>query len=329
MRTRNNFGNRSVKGGFTLVELLVVIAIIGVLVALLLPAVNAARASARRVACKNNLRQIGLATLLYATARKDRLPPLWLSDQPQPWENFSWRVSVLPYMEEQAAYEQLNLNQPPLSEQNQIVLSKPITSYVCPSSRRDSPSISQLGGVETLSLAPHDYIAAFEVSVPDSNLQRRGVFAAKLADPTVLDSANERGEPAPLAPGDFPDRIPVDTSSAEVRAKPGRLRNATDGHSRTIMLCEQAGKPQAYGSGHQKIEGNHNEGAWGTCDFSSFYGTGVNSHNYSTPYGFHNGAMSIMCDGSVHLLHEDMEPEVLAALISCRGGEIHDNSDWQ
>src|SRR5262244_2375336 len=79
---------------FTLVELLVVIAIIGILVALLLPAIQAAREAARRAQCSNNLKQMGLATLNFESSRK-LLPPERVADHQQ-----TWMVLLLPYMEE-------------------------------------------------------------------------------------------------------------------------------------------------------------------------------------------------------------------------------------
>ena len=110
--------------GFTLVELLVVIAIIGVLVALLLPAVQAAREASRRSQCANNLRQFGLAAHNYESTYKV-LPPgstgggylavnsfaaPWADPQRSccPWGHFSWSAIILPYVEQQPLYDSIN-----------------------------------------------------------------------------------------------------------------------------------------------------------------------------------------------------------------------------
>jgi prepilin-type N-terminal cleavage/methylation domain-containing protein/prepilin-type processing-associated H-X9-DG protein len=109
--------------GFTLVELLVVIAIIGVLVALLLPAVQQAREAARRISCTNNIKQIGLALHNYETTQK-RLPPAGTLANPvqalyvdwyvradmRSGTNYSWIVLLLPYMEEDALYDQIDFS---------------------------------------------------------------------------------------------------------------------------------------------------------------------------------------------------------------------------
>lgn len=89
--------------GFTLVELLVVIAIIGVLVALLLPAVQAAREAARRSQCTNNQKQFGLAVANFLSAKKDRMPS-GLTQETGPYRGVTFWVELLPYMEQQAIY---------------------------------------------------------------------------------------------------------------------------------------------------------------------------------------------------------------------------------
>ena len=127
------------KRGFTLVELLVVIAIIGILVALLLPSVQQAREAARRMQCANKLKQLGLAAHNYASANNDKFPRL-----AEPAGDFdvgnSWYVALLPYMEETAIFDQLDLTAHPWLAHSTATANKRIIdgtqfpAFVCPSS---------------------------------------------------------------------------------------------------------------------------------------------------------------------------------------------------
>src|SRR5262245_23466783 len=114
-RERLTFGAGSSSAGFTLVELLVVIAIIGILVALLLPAIQAAREAARRAQCQNNMKQMGLATLNFESAKK-KLPPthnrttVYINGKGISAEH-STITYLLSYLEEQAIADQWDWKQ--------------------------------------------------------------------------------------------------------------------------------------------------------------------------------------------------------------------------
>ena len=123
--------HRGQRIGFTLVELLVVIAIIGILVALLLPAVQAAREAARRTQCTNQLKQMGLAVQIYHDAHQG-IPPAHINGS----GHVSWAVMIMPYMELSTVVEPLDLHvswycQPPEVVQLQI------SGYYCPSRERN------------------------------------------------------------------------------------------------------------------------------------------------------------------------------------------------
>lgn len=118
--------------GFTLVELLVVIAIIGILVALLLPAVQAAREAARRSSCLNNMRQIGIAVHMYHDTEKE-LPPSRMWDG-----GFTWAGVILPYLE-QANLRDLADFTEDFKDQNVTVKETPVSTYLCPSRSHDRP----------------------------------------------------------------------------------------------------------------------------------------------------------------------------------------------
>ena len=135
------------KTAFTLVELLVVITIIGILIALLLPAVQAAREAARRMQCSNNLKQLGLAVLNYQSAHGVLPPGAFYGDKQHPVATPSWDLSwfkgsvfvhLLPYVEQQAIYDAYDFRQPNITAQkfagsNVEIRTTVIAGYVCAS----------------------------------------------------------------------------------------------------------------------------------------------------------------------------------------------------
>lgn len=111
---------RGRRSGFTLVELLVVIAIIGILVALLLPAIQAAREAARRTECANKMKQIGVALHNYSDTYQ-KFPPdaIWIGDGSGSARrrNFTWIAMLLPFVEQQALHDQIDFSLPAYEQQ--------------------------------------------------------------------------------------------------------------------------------------------------------------------------------------------------------------------
>lgn len=168
--------------GFTLVELLVVIAIIGILIALLLPAVQAAREAARRSQCNNNLKQIGLALQNYHDSHKS-FPPGWVrsrlnastyqgvANNGNDYPHWGWQALILPYMEQQALFDLLNVGNltmmdvvSPLGTAQQIAaIQTPISNLRCPSDtgpETNPENYRQWNGNDAEQAATSNYVGA-------------------------------------------------------------------------------------------------------------------------------------------------------------------------
>lgn len=176
--------------GFTLIELLVVIAIIGTLIALLLPAVQAAREQARRTACSNNLKQIGLALANY-TNRHGALPPGYQSIydpnfQQEVGPGWGWASMILPDMEQQPLHDRVGFELPLQGPGQATVRQTPLSVFLCPSDKMpatwtatDSETWMYMGQIYSSSIPICDvsgsnYIGVFGIGEPGVNGE--GVF---------------------------------------------------------------------------------------------------------------------------------------------------------
>ena len=137
------------RNAFTLVELLVVIAIIGILVSLLLPAIQAAREAARRAQCQNNIRQLALAVHGYHDLHKE-LPPLYTIGRNAKFalafglETYSWRALILPHVEEQSVQNVLNFAESSTHASNQTAINRAVEVFYCPSTPRATSTVRGL-----------------------------------------------------------------------------------------------------------------------------------------------------------------------------------------
>jgi len=323
---------RVMKSGLTLIEVLVVITVIGLLVAIAIPAVQSARENSRRTFCQNNLRQVALAIQSHESSN-GILPPLYYGSflkQPRnaldEFHFHSWQTAILPQLEESKLHEQIDLSLPATDPLNQANLNSTIATFLCPSSPNQnskvpeilawndgSPPVSNAG-----TAARSDFEAVVGVDFPpipkrqySSDLRgiRFGVW----------------GEP----------RYDVKTGSS-IGYRVARLRDVSDGLSKTMIVGERAGRPDWYRRGKSVDpypysnpgQGmDHHQAAWGisTHIWWMIFGhdQSINDTNASGIYSFHgSGANIALADGSVRFLSEQIDSETLQALATRSSGDI-------
>jgi prepilin-type N-terminal cleavage/methylation domain-containing protein len=165
---------------FTLIELLVVIAIIGVMVALLLPAVQAAREAARRIDCRNNCKQIGVALHAYHDVYR-QLPAGWIADPNSGEPGWGWATHILPFLEQNNLHAQIQLNLPIADPANQIERETSLSGYRCVSDGRGiGPHVllaDEATGNPLFKVARANYVGVFgTLEIEDDPFAGDGVF---------------------------------------------------------------------------------------------------------------------------------------------------------
>jgi len=295
--------------GFTLVELLVVIAIIGVLVSLLLPAVQSAREAARRTQCGNNLKQLSLGLLNYENTL-NTLPPAGIDSN-----QMSWTVLLLPYIEQQALYSQFNFNKGAWSAFNRITLVQGIRikSLICPdlTTKSDSYSVFVTTPDESTVSALHYYAV----------LGPNGPTAAGASQSYLVQGVNA-GFGFCAAQGAFGQ---AHVTGPTVVPTNNPLRTFTDGTSNTLLLGEMAWPKYLYW--RPWTRGYYNDSR-GTLLYASRNVTNPINSKFSDPWNdasfgsLHpGGCMFTRADGSVQFVRQNIDMLSYRALASRDGGE--------
>lgn len=306
--------------GFTLVELLVVIAIIGILVALLLPAIQSAREAARRMQCTNNLKQVGLALQSYHGANKT-LPHG--ANYNGAGVGGTWAALILPYIEEQNVYDLFDFDKKIWDPVNRVAVRTIIPGYICPSDDVETPLLGgrlQVGRNNPGKSMGLWYPTSMGPTRDGVNSNDSCVFCPEnVGSYCCADTSNfgccqriVKNQPGLIVPG----AGVMDRSSVNVE-----FREISDGLSNTFLAGETLPEQCIFNGAY-----NHNNPINGTTiPLNTF----VEKKQFDVWYracGFksrhHDGASFVMCDGSVHFLSESIDYRVYNEMGSRAGGEI-------
>jgi prepilin-type N-terminal cleavage/methylation domain-containing protein/prepilin-type processing-associated H-X9-DG protein len=328
--------------GFTLIELLVVIAIISVLIALLLPAVQAAREAARRIQCTNNLKQMGLGLHNYESIAGS-FPPsdvLMGTGNTVTWKNgFSVHARILPFMEQGVAFNSINFLFAHTDLSNSSVVTLAMSAFVCPSDiNKDARTPYGPAGVGATAS-----VTSYGVNAGDwyvwggfGSTNSRGVFfpnysrrIAELSDGTsnTLFATDVKvynplcGPNQPIPPGMTPTNIappnadPATVAPAYLTCIPGQAHTFwADGNVHETSMTT-AWPPN-------KVI--RNSAGMGDLDYETTLITrGGPTYAASTARSYHPGGVNtLLADGSVRFVKSSIDGNTWRALGTAAGGEV-------
>ena len=346
IKRRSTTGAVSSLAGFTLVELLVVIAIIGILVALLLPAIQAAREAARRSQCQNHMKQIGLATLNFETQKKYLPPSKWQAlNSTNKIIGHSTLTYLLPFVEEQAIADKYDWNQTwswptatiAAPETNFTLKDRTIPTFRCPTAPQERTAQASPTAVALANSGAIDYRVCDGLSMAADK-----AFKVLVNEKKVIDRP-------PSRKGDILKSIlynvgGTDTNSiSEIEDHPeagtlykpeyAKLKQTTDGLSQTMMWFETGAAPVKYRNG--QLDPNFQSagettGGTSWADFANWYvvhdrcgDSMFNCNNNEEIYSFHNGgAFFVFGDGAVHFISTDINPDVFVSLFTRASNDV-------
>ena len=277
------------KAGFTLVELLVVIAIIGILIGLLLPAVQYARESARASSCWNNQRQLGVALHLFHDTHR-QLPTGWSGSDPDGPPGWGWCSEILPQLEQLQSWNMIHGDLPIDDPLNQTARETPLPILLCPSDGIKSTFVIHGGGVLSGNM---------DVGTPLFDVSRTnyvGVFGTE-----EIEDAPDAGNGTFF----FQSRL--------------SLADLHDGLSNTLIVGER----------HSRLGGSTWTGVIGGANNAMARIVGIGDHPPNHPdHHFDDftskhptGVHFLLGDGSVKRLNDTIHEEVYKALITRSGSE--------
>ncbi|MBN2295188.1 MAG: DUF1559 domain-containing protein [Pirellulales bacterium] len=299
--------------GFTLVELLVVIAIIGILIALLLPAVQAAREAARRMQCSSNLKQIGVALHAYHAAH-GCFPPGGITEGNccSTPSKISWAISILPYIEQQMIYDRYDMDQYNEHPVQEFVRQSKIPTYICPTEQ------------ET------DILARPESGPGSSLMYRRGSYrcmTGKSDGSGWWDSNENRSdEPGGFDKGWRGVMHTVGTNDLSCES----VDDVTDGTSHTLAVGEMATYTHAsrrtfwaYTYTSYNASAATPETRTLLVDYDRCLRMGSNSNPCKRGWGSYHpqGLGFLICDGAVHFITSDIDMNLFCDLSTIAGNE--------